>query len=165
MNRQHRRAAGRTIRELGTLDHHFASALRDVRVAFDLNRYICAQFRCVTATGVFSIPAIWNDPNERAVAPAALRETFRRRGVRYYIFVSECWASEDPVVHPSEAADRTEHVQVFGAERGACKYAMAEITRNEETATLGPWIITAEAQEGWLSELLEDVAGSMLQLH
>src|SRR5262249_18170302 len=39
---------------------------------------------------------------------------------------------------------------------GSRRYAFAEITRNGETATLGPWEVTGDVPQGWLFELLEN---------
>src|SRR5262249_2689082 len=39
---------------------------------------------------------------------------------------------------------------------GPRRYAFAEITRNGEAATLGPWEVTGDVPQSWLFELLED---------
>jgi hypothetical protein len=62
-----------------------------------------------------------------------------------------------PGLPPRDDPDRGECVVVIAVERnGPRRYAVAEITRSGETATLGPWEISIEAPPGWLLELLED---------
>ena len=93
----------------------------------------------------------------KAEACAVLRDSFRRRGVNRYIFTSEAWLGRTPGFAPADDPDRGELVQVIAVERnGPRRYAFAEITRNGETATIGPWEVTGDVPQSWLFELLED---------
>ena len=105
----------------------------------------------------FHVPANWPDRSARAAACAALRDSFRRRGVNRYVFASEAWVGKTPGLAPADDPDRGELVHVIAVERnGPRRYAFAEITRNGETATLGPWEVNRDVPQGWLLELLED---------
>jgi hypothetical protein len=58
---------------------------------------------------------------------------------------------------PAEDPDRSECIQVIAVERnGPRKFAVAEITRNRGTATIGPWEVKSDVPPGWLLELLEE---------
>jgi hypothetical protein len=58
---------------------------------------------------------------------------------------------------PADDPDHGEGVQVLAVERnGLRRYAVAEIMRNGETATLGPWVLKSDVPSGWLLELLEE---------
>jgi hypothetical protein len=58
---------------------------------------------------------------------------------------------------PADDPDHGEGVQVLAVERnGLRRYAVAEIMRNGETATLGPWVLESDVPSGWLLELLEE---------
>jgi hypothetical protein len=156
MNRQQRRASERQIKKLGTLAEHFAKTLRDVRAEFERDGDIGSGFNCFAGAEAFSISNPWPTSEAKPAAYAALRDTFRRRGVNRYLCATECWGSQTLDVRPSEAPDRIEYVKVIGVERGgARKCALAEITRNGETATLGPWQAFDDI-ESWLFELLEE---------
>jgi hypothetical protein len=132
-----------------TLDQHFDETLRRVRAEFERSGEIDSGFECVTDAENFYVPANWPDCNAKPAACAALRDSFRRRGVKRYLFASEAWASDDP--------DRGECVLVIAVERsGPRRYGFAEITRNGGTATLGPWQVNGDVAQSWLFELLED---------
>jgi hypothetical protein len=97
------------------------------------------------------------DPIAKAIACAALRDSFRRRGVNRYVFASQYWVDKTPGLRPADDPDRGECVQVIAVERkGPRRYAFARITRNAETATLGPWEVKGDIPQSWLFELLED---------
>jgi hypothetical protein len=126
-----------------TLDQHLDDTLHRVRAEFERTGEIHPGFECVTDGESFRVPANWPDRSEKAAACAALRDSFRRRGVNRYLFASEVWVSTPGL--PADDPDRGERVQVIAVERnGSRRYAFAEITRNGETATLGPWEVTGD---------------------
>ena len=158
MTRQQRRAAERREKKLGTLDQYFDKALRDVRAEFERTGGVEPGFLCVSDTEVFGVPGIWPDHGgAKAAACAALRDCFRRRGVKRYVFVSEGWVSGVPGLPPGDNSDRSECVQVSAVERnGSRKWAFAHVTRNGDTATLGLWELSDCIPQSWLMELLEE---------
>jgi hypothetical protein len=140
-----------------TLDQHLDDTLRRVRAEFEHTGEIHPGFECVTDGESFHVPADWPDRSAKAAAYAALRDSFRRRGVNRYVFVSEAWMGKTPGLLPADDPDRRECVQVIAVERnGPRRYAFAEITRNEATATLGPWEVNSDVSQSWLFELLEE---------
>ena len=140
-----------------TLDEHLDETLRRIRVEFERTGEIHTGFQCVTDAEIFAVPAHWPDSSAKGAACAALRDSFRRRGVNRYLFASECWVGKTPGLVPADDPDRGECVQVIAVERnGPRRYAFAEITRNGGTATLGPWQVNGDAPQGWLLELLEE---------
>src|SRR6516164_5633806 len=140
-----------------TLDQHLDDVLGRIRVEFARTGKIHHVFECVTDGEIFHVPANWPDRSAKAAACAVLRDSFRRRGVNRYVFASEAWVGKTPGLRPADDPDRGERVQVIAVERnGFRRYAFAEITRKGETATLGPWEVTGDAQQSWLFELLED---------
>jgi len=156
-NRHERRKAtaicrkGRAKLKTATLDQHFDDMLRRVRAEFERIGEIHSVFECVTDGEVFHVPANWPDDGAKAAACAALRDSFRRRGVNRYVFAAEAWVGEthDP--------DRGDIALVSAVERnGSRRYASAEITRNGEKASLGPWEVKEAVPQSWLLELLED---------
>jgi hypothetical protein len=154
-NRHVRRKASATCTKSklksSTLDQHFDETLRGVRAKFERSGEIHPGFECVTDADIFHVPAHWPDGSAKGAACAALRDSFRRRGVNRYLFAGECWVPDDP--------DRGESVQVLAVERNSVrKYAFAEITRNGGMATLGPWQVNGDANipQSWLMELLEE---------
>jgi hypothetical protein len=52
-----------------------------------------------------------------AAACAALRDSFRRRGVNRYLFASEGWVGKTPGFLPADDPSRGECVQVIVVER------------------------------------------------
>jgi hypothetical protein len=161
-NRHERRKAaptsGKKLAKLNTatLDRHLNHMLRRVRAEFERTGEIHPGFDCVAGGESFHIPANWPD-RAKAAACAALRDSFRRRGVNRYIFTSEAWLGRTPGFAPADDPDRGELVQVIAVERnGPRRYASAEIKRNGETATIGPWEVTGDVPPSWLFELLED---------
>jgi hypothetical protein len=160
--RDDRRKMKATRKELArlktaTLDQHLNNMLSRVRVEFARTGEIYPVFECVTDGEIFHVPANWPDRSEKAAACAALRDSFRRRGVNRYVFASEAWVGKTPGLRPADDPDRGERVQVIAVERnGTRRYAFAEITRNGEAATLGPWEVTGDVPPSWLFELLED---------
>src|SRR5262245_3245622 len=163
-NRHERRKAAASCRKglarlkTATLDQHLDDMLRRVRAAFARTGEIHSAFECVTDGEIFHVPANWPDRRAKAAACAALRDSFHRRGVNRYVFASEAWVGKNPGRFlPADDPDRGERVQVIAVERnGPRRYAFAEITRNGETAMLGPWEVNADVPRGWLFELLED---------
>jgi hypothetical protein len=162
-NRHERRKAAATYRKklarlsTLTLDRHFDDVLRRARAEFEETGEICPRFECVADGESFQISTIWSDHNDRDAACFALRECFRRRGVKRYVFVNEGWVGKTPGLSPTDDPARGECVQVIAVERdGPRRWAFAEILRNGETATLEPWAMTDEASQSWLLELLED---------
>src|SRR6516165_7540687 len=142
-----------------TLDEHLDETLRRIRVEFERTGEIHTGFQCVTDAEIFHVPAHWPDPSAKGAACAALRDSFRRRGVNRYLFAGECWVGKTPGLRPADDPDRGESVQVLAVERnGLRRYAFAEILRNEGTATLGPWQVNGDGNipQSWLLELLED---------
>ena len=162
-NRHDQRKASATRRQSNlknsTLDQHFDETLRRVRSEFELSGEVGSRFECLTNTDSFVIPAYWPDGNAKAAACAALRDSFRRRGVKRYLFASECWVGKTAGLRPAHDPARGESVQVIAVERnGLRRYAFAEITRNGATATLGPWQVIGDSEvpQSWLLELLAE---------
>jgi hypothetical protein len=164
-NRHECRKAAATCRKglsklkTATLDQHLDETLCRVRAEFERSGEIHPGFECVTDAESFDVPANWPDPSAKAAASAALRESFRRRGVNRYLFASECWVGKTPGLRPADDPDRGESVQVIAVERnGLRRYAFAEITRNGGTATLGAWQVNGDGDvpQSWLMELLEE---------
>jgi hypothetical protein len=140
-----------------TFDQYLNETLRRVRAEFERTGKIHPGFECVADAETFDVPAYWPDPSAKAAACAALRDSFRRRGVNRYLFASEGWVGKTPGVLPADDPHRGECVQVIAVERsGPRRYASAEITRNGGTATLGPWEVNGDVPQGWLLELLEE---------
>ena len=134
-----------------TLDQHLDDMLGRVRAEFARTGEIYPVFECVTDGEIFHVPGNWPDRSARAAACAALRDSFRRRGVNRYVFASEAWVGKTPGLRPADDPDRGERVFVIAVERnGPRRYAFAEITRNGGTATLGPWQVNGDAPQGWL---------------
>ena len=151
------RKEGPMTEKTATLDEHLDETLRRIRVEFERTGEIHTGFQCVTDAEIFAVPAHWPDSSAKGAACAALRDSFRRRGVNRYLFASECWVGKTPGLVPADDPDRGECVQVIAVERnGPRRYAFAEITRNGGTATLGPWQVNGDAPQGWLLELLEE---------
>jgi hypothetical protein len=162
-NRHERRKATATYRKglskmkTSTFDQHFEQTLRRVRAEFERAGGIDPGFECVTDAENFYVPANWPDRNAKPAACAALRDSFRRRGVNLYLFASQFWVGKNPSLSPADDPDRGESVQVIAVERnGARRCADAEVTRNGGTATLGPWQVTGDVGQSWLLELLEE---------
>jgi hypothetical protein len=140
-----------------TLDQHFDETLCRVRSEFERTGELHPIFDCLTNRESFDIPVSWSDGSERAAACIALKDCFRRRGVKRYVFTSEAWLNETPDLLSADDSDRGECVQVLAVERnGPRRHAAAEITRNGQRATLGPWQVSRDAPESWLAELLEE---------
>ena len=97
-NRHDRRKASAVCRKSNlkssTLDQHFDETLRRVRAEFERSGEIHPGFECMTDTEIFDVPAHWPDRRAKAAACAALRDSFRRRGVNRYVFASECWVGK-----------------------------------------------------------------------
>jgi hypothetical protein len=162
-NRHDRRKALSTCRKTklksSTLDQHFEETLCHVRAEFERSGEVQPVFYCVTDAESFDVPAPWPDCTAKAATCAALRDTFRRRGVNRYLFASEGWVGKTPGLAPADDPDRGECIQVLAVERsGSRKFAFAEITRTERMTTLGPWEAKGEADfpQSWLLELLEE---------
>jgi hypothetical protein len=159
-NRHERRKAkakGWKRLKAATLDEHLQDALRRVRAEFERTGELYPSFECLTDRERFHVPAGWPDRSARAAACSALKDCFRRRGVKRYLFTSECWASKTPGLLPSDDPDRDESVQVLAVERnGPRRYASAEITRNDQAAMLGPWQVSSDIPQSWLAELLDE---------
>jgi hypothetical protein len=156
---ERRKATSQRRKELksGTLDQHFEETLRRVRTEFERNGELHPTFECLTDREIFRVPADWPDRSARAAACIALKDCFRRRRVKRYVFTSEAWASKSPGLLPADDPVRDECGLVLAVERnGPRRYASAEITRNGATATLGPWQIDSEVPPSWLAELLEE---------
>jgi hypothetical protein len=160
MSKRHeRRKEAATCRKLktATLDQHLNETLRRVRAEFERTGEIHPGFECVGDTESFDVPVNWPDPSAKTAACAALRDSFRRRGVNRYLFASEGWVGKTPGLLPADDPDRGECVQVIAVERnGPRRYAFAEITRDGRTATLGAWELNGDVPQGWLLELLEE---------
>jgi hypothetical protein len=162
-NRHERRVLAATSRKrpvklnTATLDQHLNDMLCRVGAEFERTGKIDPAFECVTDSASFYVSAHWPDRSAKAAACAALRDSFRRRGVNRYVFASEAWVGKTPGLLPSDDPDRSERVQVIAVERnGPRRYAFAEIKRNAGTATLGQWQVTGDIPPGWLFELLEE---------
>jgi hypothetical protein len=160
LNRHERRkATAKQRKELkaATLDQHFEQTLRRVRTEFEQTGELYPLFECLTDHESFHVAANWPNPSARAAACIALKDCFRRREVNRYIFISEGWVEKTPGLSPADDPDAGECVLVLAVERnGPRRYASAEITRNGQTAILGPWQVNSEAPPSWLAELLED---------
>jgi hypothetical protein len=144
-------------KKTATLDEHFEKTLRRVRAEFERTGKIHPEFKCVTDAERFDVPANWPDRSAKAAACAALRDSFRRRGVNRYLFASEGWVRKTPGLLPTDDPNRGECVFVIAVERnGPRRYASAEITRSDGTATLGPWQVNDDVPPSWLAELLEE---------
>jgi hypothetical protein len=140
-----------------TLEQHFEGTLRRVRTEFERTGSIQPVFECVTDDEIFHVPANWPDRSTKAAAYAPLRDSFRRRGVKRYVFASEVWMGKTPGLLPADDPDHGEAVRVFAVERnGPRKYANAGITRDRGRAILGPWEVSSELPQSWLMELLEE---------
>jgi hypothetical protein len=160
-NRHDRRKALSTYRKTklksSTLDQHFEETVRRVRAEFEHSGGVHPVFHCVSDAENFDIPAQWPDRTAKAATCAALRDSFRRRGVKRYLFASEAWVGKTSGFAPADDPDRGECVQVLAVEHsGARKLALAEIRRTERMTTLGPWEVKREADipQSWLLELL-----------
>jgi hypothetical protein len=140
-----------------TLDQHFDSALHRVRAVFESDRRVLPGFECVADGEIFQISTIWPDRSQRDAACSALRECFRRRGVKRYVFASEGWVGKTAGLSPTDDPARGECVYVIAVERnGPRRCAVAEIMRYGETATLGRWEVKGDVPQSWLLELLEE---------
>ena len=100
-------------KKTATLDQHFEKTLRRVRAEFKRTGEIYPRFKCVTDAESFNVPVNWPDRGARAAACAALRDSFRRRGVNRYLFVSEVWVGTTRGLRPADDPDRRECVQVI----------------------------------------------------
>ena len=122
-NRHERRKAAATYRKkvarlnTATLDQHFDDVLRRARAAFERTGEIRPGFECVADGESFDVPAHWPDRSAEAAACAALRDSFRRRGVNRYVFASEGWVGKTPGLRLTDDPDRGECVQVIAVER------------------------------------------------
>jgi len=147
-------------KKIATLDQQFEKTLRRVRAEFERTGEIHPRFKCVTDAESFDVPVNWPDRSAKAAVCAALRDTFRRRRVNRYLFANEGWVRKTlglPGLLPTDDPNRGECVFVIAVERnGPRRFAFAEITRNEGTATLGPCQVTGDVPPGWLLELLEE---------
>lgn len=155
---ERRKATAQRSKELksATLDQHFEETLHRVRTEFERTGELYPRFECLTDRERFHVPAGWPDGG-KAAACIELKDCFRRRGVKQYVFTSEGWASKTPGLAPADDPDPDECGLVLAVERnGPRRYASAEITRNGATATLGPWQIDSEVPPSWLAELLEE---------
>ena len=93
-------------------------------------------------------------PAAAAPAPAAGQPHFVDLNADRRAFAT---VGKTPCLRPTDDSDRGEGVQVLAVERnGLRRYAVAEIMRNGETATLGPWVLKRDVPSGWLLELLEE---------
>jgi hypothetical protein len=162
-NRHERRKARATWRtglaklKTTTLNQHLENTLRRVRTEFERTGEVAPVFECMTNNEIFHVPANWPDRRAKAAAWTALRDSFRRRRVKRYVFATEAWVGKTPGLAPTDDPTRGERVLVIAVEcNGSRRCASAEITRNAQTTTLGPWEISSEAPPGWLLELLED---------
>ena len=162
-NRHERRKLAATSRKksvklnTATLDQHLNDMLCRVGAEFERTGKIQPAFECVTDSDSFYVSARWPDRSAKAAACAALRDSFRRRGVNRYVFASEAWVGKTPGLLPTDDPDRGERVQVIAVERnGSRRYAFAEIKRKAGTASLAQWQVTGDVPPGWLFELLEE---------
>jgi hypothetical protein len=164
MSNRHERRKATAIRRKGlsksktaSLDEQFEETLHRVRAEFERTGEIHPGFQCVTDAESFEVPANWPDRVARAAVCAALRDSFRRRRVKRYLFASEGWVRKTAGLLPADDPNRGECVQVIAVERnGPRRFAFAEITRDEGTATLGPWQVNGDVPQSWLAELLEE---------
>jgi hypothetical protein len=140
-----------------TLEQHFEGTLRRVRTEFERTGSIQPVFECMTDDESFHVLANWRDRSAQAAAYAALRDSFRRRGVNRYTFVGEAWVGKTPGLLPADDPNHGEIVNVFAVQRnGPRRYALAEIMCNGDAATLGPWQVQSDVPLGWLMELFEE---------
>ena len=141
-----------------TLDQHFDDMLHRVRTEFErIGEIDPAFFECVTDGEIFHVPANWPDRGAKVAAYTALRDSFCHRGVNRYVFASEAWVGKTPGLLPADDPEHGECVQVIAVERNdARRCAVAEITRDGGTATLGPWKVNGDVPQSWLLELLEE---------
>src|SRR5215208_1995233 len=96
----------------GTLDQAFDVLLGRARAILEDTGEIPSVFVCVTNDGIFQVPASWKGLHEKAEAYRALRNCFRRRGVKRYFFAGEAWAN-------AGKPDAFEIVLVIAVERGS----------------------------------------------
>ena len=144
-------------KKIATLDEHLDETLSRVRAEFERRGEIYPRFKCVTDADSFDVPVNWPDRSATAALCAALRDSFRRRGVNRYLFASEAWVGKTPGLRPADDPDRGEAVQVIAVERnGLRRYAFADIMRDGGTAMLGPWQVNGDVPPSWLAELLEE---------
>jgi hypothetical protein len=160
-NRHERRKASAACKKSklksSTLDQHFEETLRRVRAEFERTGEIHSRFECLTNTESFDVPVHWPDRSAKAALCAALRDSFRRREVKRYLFASECWVGKTSGLRPADDPDRGESVQVIAVQRnGLRRYAFAEIVRTGGSATLGPWQVNVDVPQGWVLELLDE---------
>src|SRR6516162_11156462 len=101
------RKEGPMTEKTATLDEHLDETLRRIRVEFERTGEIHTGFQCVTDAEIFAVPAHWPDSSAKGAACAALRDSFRRRGVNRYLFAGEAW-QETPGVHPADDPHRRE---------------------------------------------------------
>ena len=124
-NRHVRRKASATCPKSklksSTLDQHFDETLRRVRAKFERSGEIHPGFECVTDADIFHVPAHWPDGSAKGAACAALRDSFRRRGVNRYLFAGECWVGKTPGLRPADDPDRGDSVQVIAVERNGVR--------------------------------------------
>jgi hypothetical protein len=161
-NRHERRKAAATSAKksanAATLDLYLDETLRRVRAEFEHTGEIPARFECVTDCESFDFFLNWpEDRGAKAAACAVLRDSFRRRGVNRYVFATEGWVGKTAGIAPTDDPARGECALVIAVERnGSRNWARAEIARNGEVATLGPWEVNGDVPRSWLAELLED---------
>jgi len=128
-----------------TLEEHLKDVLGRVRAEFEKTGEVGAAFECVAENGeLITIPIAWKSSEEKYASFGPLKDTFRRRGVRRYVFMNEVWQSKsknkDFKGAPRDDPNRTEAVMVSGVERnGPRKEFVADIKRQGTKATLGPW--------------------------
>jgi hypothetical protein len=162
MGQAKRKAAVRQKIRNMTLNEHVEDVLGRVRKEFERKGEVRASFECVAENGeLITIPFEWNNPQEKYASFGPLKDTFRRRGVRRYIFVNESWVSKNTDFKgpPCDDPNRTEAVMVSGVERsGPRKEFMAHINRQGSTVTLGPWEESPGDARGswWGLELMEE---------
>jgi hypothetical protein len=148
---ERRKAAANSRKKLAkfTLDQHLNDMLRRVRAEFEHTGEVLARFECVTDGESFHVSANWPDRSAKGAACAALRDSFRRRGVNRYVFAHEAWVGKTPGLTPTDDPDRGEAVRVLAVERNRARRCVtAQITRNGQTAVLGPWEVSAD-QRSW----------------
>src|SRR6516165_12251456 len=103
-------------KKTATLDEHFEETLSRVRAEFERTGVICPRFECVTDAESFDVPVNWPDRGARAAVCAALRDSFRRRGVNRYLFASEGWVGKTPGLLPTDDPNRGECIFVIAIE-------------------------------------------------
>ena len=112
-------------KKIATLDQQFEKTLRRVRAEFERTGEIHPRFKCVTDAESFDVPVNWPDRSAKAAVCAALRDTFRRRGVNRYLFASEGWVRKTPGLLPTDDPNRGECVFVIAIERnGPRRFAL-----------------------------------------